>query len=99
VSVGRLPAPKLTPPLVAAPGMTRMLLAPMLAIDFCTAAFEPSLSSDMAITAATPMITPRAVSAERILFRRSAPRAVRQVGGISAGRPRDVSGASAPYSE
>ena len=60
----------------------------MLAIVFCTAAFEPSPISVMAITAPTPMITPRAVSAERILFRRKAPRAVRQVGGISDGMPR-----------
>ena len=86
---GPASAPKLTPPLIAAPGKTRTLLTPMLAIDFWTAAFEPSPISVMAITAPTPMITPRAVSAERILFRRKAPRAVRHVGGMSEGMPKD----------
>ena len=55
----------------------------MLAIVFCMAVFEPWPISVMAITAPTPMITPRAVRAERILFRRKAPRAVRNVGGSS----------------
>ena len=43
----------------------------------------------MAITAATAMITPRAESPDRILLRRKAPNAVRQVAGRSVGRPDD----------
>ena len=86
VSVGRLPEPKLTPLLAAAPGKMIRLLAPMLAIVFWMAVFEPWPMPVMAMTAATPMITPSAVSAERILFRRKAPKAVRQVGGRSEGR-------------
>ena len=53
----------------------------MLAIAFSIAAFDPSPISVMAMTAPTPMITPRAVSADRILFRRRLPKAVRSVGG------------------
>jgi hypothetical protein len=39
------------------------------------------------------MITPKAVSAERSLFRRKAPKAVRQVGGKSEGIPGFARGA------
>ena len=78
-----LPVPKLTPPLAAAPGRTRRLSAPMLAIVFWIMVLEPLPISVMAMTAATPMMTPRAVRADRILFRCSAPRAVRIVGGSS----------------
>ena len=50
----------------------------------------------MAITAATAIITPRALNAERILFRRKAIIAVTNVRGISEGkvRRRGVAGAS-----
>ena len=57
----------------------------MLAMPFCKVAFEPWPISVMAMTAATAMMTPRADSPDRILFRRSAPSAVRQVAGSSAG--------------
>ena len=56
----------------------------MLAMVFWMAIFEPSPISVMAMTAPTPMITPRAVRADRILLRRSAPKAVRNVGGSNA---------------
>ena len=84
MSVITLPAPKLTPPLVAAPDWIIRLLAPMLAMLFCSAVLDPSPISIMAITAPTPMITPRAVKAERILLRRKALNAVRKVRGKSA---------------
>ena len=45
---------------------------------------EPWPISTMAITAPTPNMTPSAVKADRILFRHSAPRAVRSVGGSIA---------------
>src|SRR4051794_26486665 len=55
------------------------LLAPMLSMVFCTAALEPWPISVMAITAATPMTMPRAVSAERRALRRKARSAVRRM--------------------
>ncbi len=76
-----LPTPKLTPPVAAAPGRTRTLFAPMLAIVFSSAAFAPLPISIIATTDKTPMITPRAVKNNRILFRRRAFIAVRNVGG------------------
>ncbi len=87
VRVGTLPAPKLTPPLAAAPGRTNRLLAPMLAIVFCDGALRALADFRHGDHRATPMITPKAVRAERILFRRKAPKAVRKVGGNSEGRP------------
>jgi len=86
VRVNTLPEPKVTPPLEAAPDWTSRLSAPMLAIVFCMVAFEPWPISIMVITALTPMITPNAVNAERILFRRNALSAVRNVRGTSVGR-------------
>ncbi len=53
----------------------------MLAMVFCKAALEPWPISIMAMTAPTAMITPKADRAERILLRRRAPSAVRNVGG------------------
>ena len=57
-----VPAPKLTPPLAAVPGMTSRMLAPMLAMVFWIAAEEPSPISIMAMTAPTPMTMPSVVS-------------------------------------
>ena len=74
-----LPLPKLTPPLDAVPGMTSRLLAPMLAMVFCTAVLEPWPISVMAMTAATPMMMPSVVSAERMTLRRRARKAVRRM--------------------
>ena len=79
--------PKLTPPLAAAPDCTMIVLAPMLAMVASRAAFEPCPISIMAITAPTPMITPRVVKAERSLLRRRAPKAVRSVGERAERRP------------
>jgi hypothetical protein len=56
----------------------------MLAMLFCKAAFEPWPISIIAITAPTPMITPRAVKTDRMVLRCRAPSAVRSVGGKSA---------------
>jgi hypothetical protein len=79
VSVMTLPLPKLTPPLDAVPGWTRRLLAPMLLMVCWTAVEEPWPMFSMAMTAATPMMMPRAVSDDRITLRRSARRAVIRV--------------------
>ena len=76
VSVMTLPLPKVTPPLDAVPGMTSKLLAPMLAMVFCTAMAEPWPISVMAMTADTPMTMPSVVSDERITLRRRARSAV-----------------------
>ena len=46
-----LSLPKLIPPLAAAPAWTISVFAPMLAMVFCKAAFEPSPISIIAITA------------------------------------------------
>ena len=67
------------------PGEDHQRLAPMLAMLFCNMAFDPWPISVMAMTAATAMITPSADSPDRILFRRSAPSAVRHVAGSSDG--------------
>ena len=75
-----VPMPCFTPPTLAAQGKTISLYAPMLAIVFSTWAFEPWPISVMAITAATPMITPRAVRTDRSLFLPRLPRDVRNVG-------------------
>ena len=83
VKVCTLPPPKLTPLLKAAPGNTKTMFAPILAIVFCMARFDPSPISIMAITAPTAMMTPSAERAERILFRLSAPKAVRNVCGMN----------------
>ena len=56
----------------------------MLDMVFISSVREPSLISTIAMTAATPMMMPSVVSAERIRLRRSAPKAVRNVAGISA---------------
>ena len=63
--------------------MTRRLLAPMLAIVFCTAWVEPWPISVMAITAATPMTMPSVVRAERKTLRRMAVVAMPKVRGKS----------------
>ena len=65
------------------PAESARLFAPMLAMALCKAILEPWPISVMAMTAATPMMTPSAVRAERILFRRRAVNAVRNVAGNS----------------
>jgi hypothetical protein len=73
-----LPAPKVTPPLEAVPGMTSTTLAPMVEIDFWIADEEPAPISIMAITAPTPMMMPRVVNIARIGLRRNALIALRR---------------------
>ena len=85
MSVRALPVPRFAPPVVVEPEKIINVLAPMLAMPFCSVAFEPSPISVMAMTAATAIITPSADSPERILFRRRAPSAVRHVAGSSGG--------------
>jgi len=68
-----------TPLAVVAPGMTMMRLFPRLAICCCTAAFAPRPMLTIVNTAATPMMTPSMVSAERSTFRRIARSAVTTV--------------------
>ena len=63
------------------PAKIIIVLAPMLAMLFCSVAFEPCPISVMAMTAATAMMTPRAESPARILLRLSALTAVRHVAG------------------
>ena len=62
-----------------------MTLVPWLWICSSMAARAPDPSAIMAITEATPMITPSMVSTERILLRRMARAAMRTVLAISMG--------------
>jgi hypothetical protein len=75
--VVRLPDPKLTPALEAAPGLKFRTLAPIVEMDFWIAEEEPAPISIMAITAPTPMMIPRAVNMARIGFRPNAVIAIR----------------------
>ena len=84
VSVEALPNPARTPLLVVAPGRTTSRLVPRLAISASTAALAPCPTATIAMSAATPMNTPRTVSAERSLLRASARPAA-----TSAMRPKD----------
>ncbi len=55
------PQPVRTPPCVTEPGKTISMLLPMLAICFWIELSAPLPTASMAITAATPMMMPRAV--------------------------------------
>jgi hypothetical protein len=68
-----------TPPVAAVPGITRTVLAPMLAMVRWMAMDEPLPISIIAITAAMPMTMPSVVSTARVTFRRSARKAVFRV--------------------
>src|SRR5437764_1154156 len=61
---------------VVLPEKIRITFCPRLAICASTCAFAPFPMPTIAMTAATPMMIPSAVSTERILFRRSARRAM-----------------------
>src|SRR5262249_7955122 len=74
-----MPQPERTPFAVVAPGTTIRRLFPRLWICCWTAASAPRPMLTMVITAATPMMMPSIVSAERSLFRRSARSAVTKV--------------------
>jgi len=72
VSVMTLPAPQLTPPLAACPGMTSRLLAPRLAIARWLSVETPLPISIIAMTAEMPITMPTHVSADRMMLRRRA---------------------------
>ena len=77
LSVVREPLPRLTPPLVMAPGVMMTRLAPRLSICLSTAACAPEPMAMDAMTAPTPMMIPSMVRSERLMLRRSAFHAVR----------------------
>ena len=77
VSVGSDPAPALAPPDVFAPDDTISTLVPIDANACSTRARAPSPIATIAITAATPMMMPSAVSSDRSLLRSSARSATR----------------------
>src|SRR5215510_8073355 len=79
VNVGSVPNPPCAPPALVVPGRMISKLAPIEANDSSTRALAPSPIATMAITAETPIITPKAVRNERSLFRKSADSAVRRV--------------------
>ena len=64
------------PELVMLPESTTIRLLPMEAICSLMRSCAPEPTATMAITAATPMMMPSMVSAERILLMRSARRAI-----------------------
>src|SRR5262245_12188300 len=73
------PVPVRTPPKFCDPALTKSRLVPTLAICACTDACAPCPILTIAITAATPMMTPSIVSVERILLRASARKAIRKI--------------------
>ena len=86
VSVGSDPAPALAPPDVFAPDDTISTLVPIDANACSTRARAPSPIATIAITAATPMMMPSAVSSDRSLLRSSARSATR----MTSARPHDA---------
>jgi hypothetical protein len=72
VSVLALPPPMLTPPSERAPGKTSITFWPSRFTCSSTSARAPWPRPTIVITAATPMMTPSAVSIVRIMLRRSA---------------------------
>ena len=61
------------------PGSTMRRFVPIEAKALSTRAFAPSPIATIAMTAATPMTMPSVVKNERVLFRKSARRAIRNV--------------------
>ena len=101
VSVGSDPAPAFAPPDVFAPDDTISTLVPIDANACSTRARAPSPIATIAITAATPMMMPSAVSSDRNLLRSSARSATRMTSPglmappprVRAARPADPGGA------
>ncbi len=84
-----LPNPPCAPEALVVPERTTSRFEPMEANASSTRALAPSPMATMAITADTPMITPRVVRNERILLRRSARTATRSTcNGLTAKPPR-----------
>ncbi len=75
----REPEPPRAPPDVTEPESTMMMFEPRLLICSSTRACAPLPTAIMTITAATPMMMPSMVKAERILLMRRASRATRRV--------------------
>ncbi len=73
------PQPVRIPLEVVLPEKIRITFCPRLAIWASTCAFAPLPMPTIAMTAATPMMMPSAVSTERILFRRRARNAMLRV--------------------
>ena len=94
LSVGCEPKPPMAPPPPEEPFRTMSMLEPMAAKVASTRALAPSPMATMAITAATPMTTPRPVRKERILLRASARRATRSVMSQFTGGPPSLRGAA-----
>jgi hypothetical protein len=79
VSVATAPEPSRTPLLLMLPGSTMIRLLPILWICAWIRAVAPAPTPTMAITAATPMMMPSMVSAERMRFTFSARSAIRML--------------------
>jgi hypothetical protein len=79
VTVDRPPVPELTPPTTICAGSIWMTLAPRLAMVCSMEWEEPRPISIIAMTAAMPMMMPKQVSTERMMFRRNARNAIRNV--------------------
>src|SRR6266545_625438 len=95
VSVWPLPTCPPTPPVLGAPGRTVSKFAPLAVIAAVIEACEPLPLASSATTAATPMITPSAVSSERSLLDTRLPKAIRRLSlGLIPPRCRSASAAS-----
>ncbi len=70
------PVPSRIPPLVTLPDRTMMMLLPMLRICSSIRAVAPDPTATIAITAATPMMIPSMVRADRSLLTLSALNAI-----------------------
>ena len=66
----------LTPPLTSDPGLTVIILEPILEIVARMLSFEPSPIANIAITEATPIIIPNMVSKVLVLLRTMALKAI-----------------------
>ena len=87
VSVCWVPAPNMTAPEEDDPGSTMSWFWPMLEICCWTDWVAPWPMATIAMTAATPMITPSIVSAERTRFRMRARIAMRSAMNLTAWAP------------
>jgi len=87
VSVNACPLPSRIPDVVMLPGTSMIRLLPRLAICCWMRAVAPAPTATVAITAATPMITPNIVSADRTLFVRKAVNAMFTLGRIGVMKP------------
>ena len=80
-----VPVESRTPLAVRAPAVTIIKLEPKLLICSCIRASAPAPTANMVMTAATPIITPNIVNAERSLLTRNAFKAMRKVAKLFMG--------------